>query len=159
MDPFVYDSFNGDIQNVVLDGKYLVRNVTTLGLTNALVRDVESKFNDIGMTLKLDLLFPELIYSGFYKTNLHLTGIKLLSKGEFNATLKNVNNKWTLKGKLVNIDGEKYMKMYDTDIDTDIEDVRASISGVFEDPTLSELKRLKKFQEKSEIKSLPQTLS
>lgn len=137
MDPFVYETFNGQLQNTVFDGKYSLRNLKTLGMTNAVVRNVKSQFNDFGMKLELDLFFPKLVSSAFYKTNLFLGGVRLFSKGQFNNTLLNVNSKWTLKGKLVNIKGEKFMKIYDTDIELEIGDAKIEMSGVFEDPTLS----------------------
>jgi hypothetical protein len=151
LDPYVYNTFNGQLQNMIFDGKYSVKNLTTVGLTDALVKNVKSEFTDFGMKLELDLFFPKLMSSGSYKTNLLLAGIKIVSKGTFNATLWNLNNKWTLKGKLVNINGEKFMKFYDTEIDCNIEDLKATVSGVFDDPTLSKFEVEEFFENSDKI--------
>lgn len=138
MDPFFHENFNGYLKNSLIDGKFTVKNVETLGMTNALVKNVKSQLNGFGMKLELDLFFPKLSSTGFYKTNFLLSGVKVLSKGQFNVTLFNVNNKWSMKGKLVNINGDQFMEIYDTDIEMDIGDAKIEFSGVFENPSLSE---------------------
>ena len=137
MDPFFHENFNGFLKNTLIDGKFAVKNVKTLGMTNALVKNVKSQFNGFGMKLELDLFFPKLSSTGLYKTNFLLSNVKILSKGQFNVTLFNVNNKWSLKGKLVNIDGEQFMEIYDTDIEMDVGDAKVEFSGVFENQILS----------------------
>lgn len=139
MDPFFNDAFNISLQNTIVDGGFAIKNLKMLGMSKAQVKNVKSEFTDFGMDLELDLHFPKLFTTGFYKTNLFLAAIKLLSKGQFNVTMFNVNNKWTMKGKLINVAGKQFLDIYDTDIRMDIGDMDFSVSGVFENQALSKL--------------------
>lgn len=137
IDPYFQDNIKINLQNAFVDGGFSIRNIKMTGMSNALVKNVKSQINDYGMKLELDLFFPKLVSTGFYKTNMLLTAVKVLSKGQFNVTMFNVNNKWTMKGKLVNIDGEQFLNIYDTDIEMDIGDAKFAVTGVFENQALS----------------------
>ena len=41
MDPFFHENFNGFLKNTLIDGKFAIKNVKTLGMTNALVKNVK----------------------------------------------------------------------------------------------------------------------
>jgi Haemolymph juvenile hormone binding protein (JHBP) len=137
IDPYFWDSFTGNLRNNFVQGGFKIKNLKMYGMSQAEVRNVESQISDFGMNLELDLFFTKLETSAFYKSNVILSAIKILSKGQFNVTMHNVTNKWTMKGKLVNVEGEQFLEIYDSDIDMTIGDLEFSVSGLFENPTLS----------------------
>lgn len=58
--------------------------------------------------------------------------------------MRDVTAKWNIKGKLEKVNGEDYMKVYQFNILPEAKDMKISVSGIFPDENLSEL-RLKIF--------------
>lgn len=61
----------------------------------------------------------------------------IISKGQFNVSLFDVTAKWTLKGKLQNINGEDYMIINTFDVLPEARDMKISATGIFPSEELS----------------------
>jgi len=139
LDPFTYDSVNFDFTNTnFLLGNFALRKVKTFGLTRGKVGNVKSDFVDDQMAIQADLFFPKLLATGQYRANITaFTTLAFASKGQFNITLREVNAKWNIKGKLEDRDGEDYMQIYQFDIAPTASDMKISVSGLFRDENLN----------------------
>ena len=139
LDPFIYDSITFNYTNSnFLAGTSTVKDVKTYGMTRGKVLRVKSDFKNDEMNVKAEMLFPKLYSTGFYTSNMTLSAFELKSKGQYNVTLKNVKVIWNVKGKLQNINGENYMKVYKFEVSPEAEEMRFSVSGLFADEALSE---------------------
>lgn len=139
IDPFFYDAVTFKYKNSnILSGDFTLRNVNTYGMSRGQVKDVKSEFTDESMTLQAELLFPKIFTSGNYKSNMTFNLIRLQSKGQYNVSMIDVKAKWNIKGKLETINGEKFMKINSFDILPEANDMKVSVSGLFQDATLSE---------------------
>lgn len=140
VDPFTYDALTIDYKNSnLMSGSITVRDVKTYGMSRGKVKNVKSDFTDGQMTLNVELHYPKIFSTGKYRSNMTFNAFKINSKGQYNITMRDVNAKWTIKGKQEEIDGEKFMKIFKFDIIPEANDVKISMSGLFPDETLSEL--------------------
>lgn len=110
-------------------GKITLKDIVTHGMSLVQVRKVKSQFNDVGMSLKLDLYFPKVRILGSYKSDLFLSKIKIKSEGQFDINMLDVASKTTLKGKLVDRDGIKFMQIYAFNVDFDIGSFHTLFTG------------------------------
>lgn len=138
LEPLNYESINIQLKNSLMTGAFGIKDIKAIGMSTAQIKNVKSQFNDFGMKLRLDLFFPKLSVTSAYNSNMFLAGIKILSEGKFDVKLSDVKSKWTMKGKLINKDGEQFMEIYETDIELDINDADVALTGVFESHILSE---------------------
>lgn len=74
--------------------------------------------------------------TGSYQSNMSFSAFQIQSKGQYNVTMRDINAKWNIKGKLETIEGEQYMKLYKFDILPEANDMKVSVSGLFPDPVL-----------------------
>lgn len=121
----------------LLSGSFTLKDVKTYGMSRCTVKDVKSDFTDDEMTIQADIFFPKIFATGDYKSNITLNAFRLQAKGQYNVTMRDVNAKWNIKGKLENVDGEDYMKVYKFDIDPEATSMKISVSGLFPDENLS----------------------
>jgi hypothetical protein len=142
VDPFSYETMSFDYKNSnLLSGGFTVTDVKTYGMSRCTVKRVVSNFTDNEMQIQADLFFPKLLSTGAYTSNMTFNLFQLHSKGQYNVTMKDVSGKWNIKGKLQKIDGEDYMIVHKFDLDPDAKSIKFSITGLFEDQTLSKLKK------------------
>lgn len=142
LDPFMYDTVTFNYKNSnLLSGGFTVKNVKTYGMSRGKVNNVKSDFSNDEMTIQADLFFPKLFSTGNYKSNMTFNAFRIQSKGQYNITMREVNAKWNIKGKLESVGGEDFMKIQQFDIVPEANDMKISISGLFPDENLSELKR------------------
>lgn len=141
IDPFSSDrlSFNYD-QGIVVTGGFILKNVKTSGLSNAQVRNIKTNFADEGdIKFQGSLFVPELLQTAHYKSDNVITGIKIKAKGEYSATLFNVGLNWSFDAKLIDKDGQQYMKIEKFDVVTTMENAKMSVNGIFENDTMSKI--------------------
>lgn len=140
IDPFAYETVTFNYRNSnLMTGSFTVKDVKTYGMSRGKVLKVKSDFSNDEMMIQAELLFPKLFSTGFYTSNMTVSAFQLNSKGQYNVTMKNVRVKWNIKGKLENVDGEGYMKVYKFDASPEAEDMKISVSGLFQDENLSML--------------------
>lgn len=77
---------------------------------------------------------PKLFMTAEYKGSSILAGANLNSKGQFNATIKDLTLKAGLKGSTRN----GFMNVYRFSTIPNAKDMKLSVTGLFQDPTLSE---------------------
>lgn len=139
LDPFTYDkatlNFDG---SRLLNGTLTVKDIKVLGLRKEKVLSVKSAFNKGNMVVEAELFIPKVFGTGRYKADVSLNALKFNSRGQFNATLTEVNTKCVIKGKLNTINGVDYMKLYKFSILPDVKGMKISVSGLFPDENLSE---------------------
>lgn len=142
LDPFSYDAITFDFNNPnFLLGKFNLKKCKAFGLARGKVGNVKSDFVDGEMAIQADLFFPKLLATGRYRTNVTaFNSLAFESKGEFNITIREVNAKWNIKGKLEDRDGEAYMKVYLFDVVPTANDMQISVSGLFRDENLSKFR-------------------
>lgn len=139
VDPFSYDSMTFDYKNSnLLSGSFTVKDVQTFGMSRLTVKKVVSNFTENEMQIVADIYVPKIFSTGDYTSNMTFNLFQLRSKGKYNVTMKDVSGRWNIKGRLEKIDGEDYMKVYKFDLDPDAKSMKFSISGLFDDDTLSE---------------------
>lgn len=122
----------------LLGGSMTVKKVKTYGMSRGTVKTLKSEFTDDTMAIQAELFFPKVFATGNYQSNMSFNAFRIESKGQYNITMRDITAKWNIKGKLENIDGEDYMKLYKFDILPEAEDMKISVSGIFPDPVLSE---------------------
>lgn len=106
-------------------GYHCIANMTNMrhyGMSRTKIRSVKSKFTDDGMTLKAEIFIGQLFNNGNYSLVCSSSFFSLRSQGKYNFTLKNVNAKWIMKGKLEKKNGEDYMEVYEFNIDPEVSD-------------------------------------
>lgn len=138
MDPFVYESGKFEYkQTARIQGSVSVKNSKFYGLSTAEVRGVKSNTTDKTMDLDIDIFLPRVFSEGLYKGEAFFNEIRFASKGTFNLTMKNVAATLQLKGSIVTVDGEDYMKMKFFDMVPTVGEMIISATGLFPDPQLS----------------------
>jgi hypothetical protein len=137
-DPFTLASATFKYKNTGLyGGTFTVKNIKTYGFSQAKVLRVKTNFTDSSFQLLAEFNFPKVHQTGSYRSNFTLNVFHIQSQGQYNATLKDVNTKWYIKGKVEEVGGKRYMKIYRFDAIPDAKDVKFSVSGLFPDPELS----------------------
>lgn len=140
IDPFFYETVTFSYRNSnLITGSFNVNDVKTYGMSRAKILKVKSDFPNDEMIIHADLIFPKLFSTGLYTSNMTVSAFQLNSKGQYNVTMKNVKVKWIIRGKLENVGGEDYMKIYKFDVTPEAEDMKLSVSGLFADENLSML--------------------
>ena len=138
MDPFLYESGRFEYkQTARMQGSVNVKNSKFYGLSQGQVRGVKSKITDKEMELDIDIFLPRVFSEGLYKGEAFFNEIRFASKGTYNLTMKNVATTWQIKGSVVNVDGEDYMKMNFFDMVPTVGEMKISATGLFPDPQLS----------------------
>lgn len=138
MDPFVYESGKFEYkQTARMQGSVTVKNSKFYGLSTAEVRGVKSNITDKTMDLEIDIFLPRVFSEGLYKGEAFFNEIRFASKGAFNLTMKNVVATWKVKGSIVTVDGEDYMKMNFFDMIPTVGEMKISATGLFPDAQLS----------------------
>lgn len=137
VEPFLYDTVTFKYNNAVMKGQYTVKNQRTYGISKVKVLSVKSSFTDDEMNLVISNHFPKLFSSGNYRSNMTLGQFKIEAKGQFNVSLYDVTAKWTIKGKLQNINGEDYMVINTFDVLPEARDMRIAATGIFPSEELS----------------------
>ncbi|XP_070504275.1 protein takeout-like [Chironomus tepperi] len=138
VEPFVYDTvtFKYNSPNFV-QGWFTIQDQKNYGISRAKVINVKSDFTDEEMELQAIVNFPKLFTIGNYKSNISLGVFKIESKGQFNVSMYDVTAKWTIKGKLEQKEGEKYMNIYQFDVLPEAKNMKISASGLFPDQELN----------------------
>jgi Haemolymph juvenile hormone binding protein (JHBP) len=139
IDPFTYESVTFNYKNSqILTGSFTVRNVKSFGLSRAKIRTLKSNVTDNTLTITTETFIPKLFSTGKYNSSMKFNALQIDSRGQFNVTMKDIKAKWTMKGKLENINGEDYMKVYKFDLLPEANEMKISVSGLFPDEALSE---------------------
>ncbi|CAO1325915.1 unnamed protein product [Diamesa serratosioi] len=140
MDPFNYESGKYEYkQTARIQGSISVKNTKLYGLSRAQVRGVKSNITDKIMDLDIDIFWPRVFCEGLYKGEALFNEIRFASKGTFNLTMKNVVTTLKLKGSVVSVDGEDYMKMSSFDSVPTVGEMKVSATGLFPDPQLNQV--------------------
>lgn len=140
-DPFTINSLslqlNFNLQSF-RGGDLRIKNLKNYGFGKMKVQKVKANFTDETLDLIAKVLLPKVHLSALYKTSFSLGGANVDAKGQFNATVKEATIKAVLKGKVREINGEKYMHIDKFDTNPyDIKDLKLSITGLFQDQQLS----------------------
>ena len=145
MDPFLYESGKFEYkQTARMQGSINVKNSKFYGLSRGEVRGVKSNITDKTMDLDIDIFLPRVFSEGLYKGEAFFNDIRFASKGTYNLTMKNVATTWQVKGSVITLDGEDYMKMNSFDMVPTVGEMKISATGLLPDPQLSK----KIFQQK-----------
>lgn len=121
----------------VAGGTSNLTNVRTFGISRGKVRSVKSTFKDDRMKLNIEIFFPKLFSTGNYSSLFALNSLLTFrSKGIYKITLTDLNEKWTIKGKLERRAGEDYMKAYRIDVDPEANDIDIHFTGLTQDERL-----------------------
>lgn len=143
-DPFVLPLIRVDFSNLNLQaitgGGFEVKNLEIHGFRNSRVLRVKTNFTDDSMqSMKLlsKLAIPKLFLTGFHGQDLSKNS---QPTGQFNLTLSNVIVKAFFKGHTVFINGENrnVMRITESTMKAESENLKVSISNLFPDPNLSE---------------------
>ncbi|KAL7039515.1 hypothetical protein ACKWTF_000007 [Chironomus riparius] len=138
IEPFVYDTVTFKYNNPgFVQGWFTVRDQKSYGISRAKVINLKSDFTDEEMELQAIVNFPKLFTIGNYKSNISLGVLKIESKGQFNVSTYDVTAKWTIKGKLEEKKGEKFMKIHQFDVLPEAKNMKISASGLFPDQELN----------------------
>lgn len=139
MDPYSDERISMQFKQVAgFDGSIEVKNFRFYGLARAQVRDVKSQFKGNSMELEIDMLFPRLFTEGSYKSEASMrSGLKFSSKGDYNISMTDVAAVWKMKGNLVKVNGEEYMKITNFDMVPTVGDMKIAASGIFPNPDMS----------------------
>lgn len=138
MDPFNYESARFEYkQTARMQGSVNIKNSKFYGLSRAEVRGVKSNITEKTVDLEVDIFLPRVFSEGLYKSEAFFNDIRFASKGAFNLTMKNIVATWKVKGSMVNIDGEDYMKMNAFDMIPTVGEMKVSATGLLPDPQLS----------------------
>ncbi|CAO1354082.1 unnamed protein product [Diamesa hyperborea] len=140
MDPFVYESGRFEYkQTARMQGSIDVKNSKFYGLSRGQVRGVKSNITDKTMELEIDVFLPRIFNNGLYKGETFFNDIKFASKGSYNLTMKNVAANWKIKGSIVTVDGEDYIKMNFFDMIPTVGEMKISATGLFPDAQLNQV--------------------
>lgn len=140
MEPYAAEWFQFRFKNdYVMNGISNLTNVRTHGITRAKVRSIKSDFQNGQMKLEIGVFFNKLYSTGNYSSRFVLSSfLTFNSKGTYKISLKDVYSKWTIRGKLENVNGEDFMKVYQFDVDPEANDIKIYFSGLTPDENLSE---------------------
>ena len=141
MDPYTDERISTQFKQVAgFDGSIEIKNFRFYGLARAQVRDVKSQFKGNSMELEIDMLFPRLFTEGSYKSEASmLTGLQFSSKGDYNISMTDVAAVWKMKGNLVKVNGEEYMKITNFDMVPTVGDMKIAATGIFPNPDMSKI--------------------
>ncbi|CAO1352185.1 unnamed protein product [Diamesa hyperborea] len=141
MDPYSDERISMQFKQVAgFDGSLEVKNFRFYGLARAQVRDVKSQFKGNSMELEIDMLFPRLFTEGSYKSEASMrSGLQFSSKGDYNISMTDVAAVWKMKGNLVKVNGEEYMKITNFDMVPTVGDMKIAASGIFPNPDMNDL--------------------
>lgn len=114
-------------------GFNFVSNLTDVrqyGLSRTKFRNIKSDFSDDAMTIQAEIFIAKAINSGNYSFALTTPSVFLnvKSQGMYKLTLKDYYGKCTVKGKLKNVNGEDYMKVYQFDVELEARDMELYFS-------------------------------
>lgn len=113
-------------------------------MSKAEIKDVRTKIDEKGMTTEIDVFTPKIFAEGLYKAVGKFNSFKINAKGAFNMTFTDTATTQKMKGVFETIDGEQYLRIVHYDIIPFIGDLKVQMSGIFPDPELSKMRKLKK---------------
>lgn len=144
-DPFILTTARFDFSNLnfqlLSGGGFDVKNLGIYGLGNAKVMRVKTNFTDDTFQLLTKLSLRQLFLTGLFGPDKPNPSY-YEARGQFNLTLSDVEMRAYMKGHLVNSGGRKVMNMFGLTLKCDSEKLKVSISGLLQDPNLSELHEL-----------------
>lgn len=133
-------------------GYHCVANMTNIrhyGMSRTKIRSIKSKFTLDEMILKAEIFLGKLFNTGNYSIVCSSSFLSFRSQGKYNFTLKNMNAKWIIKGKLERVEGEDYMKFHQFIIDPEVSDFAINFSDELISKPSKLSTRLKLFKNKS----------
>lgn len=129
-EPLLYGpiTFKYDYENFI-KGWFRFEDCKCYGLQDAKVLKVKSYFTDKEIKIHALLKHPRLFATGNYAGSGELSPIKYANHGSFNVTILDVTAKWTVRGTIVNRNGEEFLNIDYFDINPDAKGMKFEVSG------------------------------
>jgi len=139
MDPYFLEKvvYNYNIEGLVT-GEIAIRNFKAFGMTHSNILKVKSEFNGTKMSLDIDVLIPKFFVTAYFKSNASFGIYDIVSKGQFNLTAKELHCPLRIKGELIKITGEDFMRINSVGLEPDYKDIKFSATGLSPDPATSQ---------------------
>lgn len=100
--------------------------------TNYIKADVDN------LEIDVSVFFPYLRYEGQYDVNARFVNIPVKGKGPMRGNATEVNAQAILKGKFVEVDGEKFVEFISASVDVDVKDYSVRVEKLFPDKQLND---------------------
>ncbi|XP_069682343.1 protein takeout-like [Periplaneta americana] len=131
-DPLYLSEVLVDYKQDGVEGKMLIKNTTSYGIKKAEVLDIRTNLSDpSNMAIDVDFRMPSVFIEGQYKAEGKIVAFPISGKGVFNNSLTDVRGTWGLRGDLVTIDGEEYMKIRHVYMYPEVGDMKVYASNLF----------------------------
>lgn len=96
MDPFVINKTTFIFSHPLVQGKAVLRNVKTHGLSKVTTKSVDYKRKGDQVTINVKAFIPELFVEGMYKSKIKINTVNIASKGLFNATFSELMEEYKI---------------------------------------------------------------
>ena len=108
------------------------QNLKDFGVTSSSIKNVQTSINGDKMKITIDFYTQRLVSSGEYKFDFVYFGFPVKTNGSYDHTLTDSKTKIILDGRLENLDGEDYMKMYRCEVSLNPGVMEVHLTGIFQ---------------------------
>jgi len=122
-----------------LFGSGSLKNVLVSGSSHAKVLTVKTNLTKTHFMVEIKFTVPRLLVEGSYKADGRFNQLKVKSKGFFNMTATNITSTYRSVGQFEVVDGKRYIRVIDLEIDPNIRSMVLHASGIFADPQLNQI--------------------
>ncbi|XP_021924751.1 protein takeout-like [Zootermopsis nevadensis] len=115
-------------------GNMVVKNTNFYGLKDIEILDFRANLSDSSnLVFDIDYRLPTALAEGEYKAQGKIVGFTFGGKGVYNISMSDVTATCGVRGDLVTIDGEQYLKVRHVTVYPEVGDMKLYISNFFND--------------------------
>ncbi|XP_022184775.1 uncharacterized protein LOC111044034 [Nilaparvata lugens] len=141
LDPFYMPELLTTYKNNDMQASVLLKNIFTHGAMNAEIKAIRSDFsNPEKIIIEADTHSNEMFSEGTYKMEGKVGNFVLNGRGVYNVTMYNIDDTVHVELKVVEIDGEEFLKVTKVMVDPEIGDMKMYASNLVNgNPELSKI--------------------
>ncbi|EEB18814.1 protein takeout precursor, putative [Pediculus humanus corporis] len=132
LDPFKLEETLLEYHNGQIHAKFGIRDYSLYGLRDLQYQNVRTYLDDLDdFRLEIDVFIPKIKSDGRYKLQGKFVKSEFGGKGNFNVSMSNIKATWAFTGSQVIIDGVRYMKINNLDMEPVVGDMKVYASNLF----------------------------
>ena len=131
LEPITKDNVVVNYNMLGVVGVMKSQNMKAFGLTSSSITNVQTSINGDKMKITIDFSTPRLVIKGEYNFDFTSFGFPVKTDGSYDHTLTDSKIQIILNGRLENLDGEDFMKMYSCEVSLNPSEIRLQVTGIF----------------------------
>ncbi|PSN55183.1 hypothetical protein C0J52_00604 [Blattella germanica] len=131
-DPMLVPEILLDYEQQGVSGKMIVKNSRATGLGDAQILSFRANLSDPqDLRVEVGFAIPHVFVEGEYKADGKIVAFPIAGKGVYNISMSEVRGTWVVRGDLVDVDGESFMKARHVDMYPEVGDMKVYASNLF----------------------------